>query len=954
MRYIRLVELVLVLVLLCVSATASGSSASGTYPAEPFNGMQIDYSVSGASIINSTDSPGFTTARTLQGTLGSGELRVSGTARMGSGYSADLTVKAWAGDKENNFSANIPSGSPGFNESTFDVAVPIPQGVTSGGFSIDMDGHYNAGDRGLIVSGDLQPPAVSNQTVVNNPPTPNPPNQSSPAVPVPCKEAAYFYKDGEMAKIYSGTGDPLSYNRDQLVNMMISAMEDYKKDGGNAYASAINAKDSKWMAYAFISSALPTGNEADLKKKVKAYYETKGRLLTPEDLFYLALKTCRGDVREALVTAHAVLYRGDSTNAQLIKDYLVPLRNPAAYNSVDRFIPSKTEKDENGKPKLLTPRDVLSNDQQGVWYHLFGMAALEFQDEANVVPWVPLRLMIEEAADSPQLSDYANKIYPIPNSVLPAIKKLEGWKNPSEIGTVFSNYALALENIIRSNGGSPADPDKQCINYAGIAIGEALRKYLGMQALDLGLSEPGQTIAGEPQSLNPSAISLNPSFTILMESPVSLKIEGKNGEVFFFDQAKKQFSGNTPLVILDPLVEDDDTIGLLATPLFEVKNVEIQAVKEGAVTIGVYSYGDGKTAVRSIDVKLGDSYTIDLTQFIGPDQQPQIILTPVNTPATKTGAEETTKSIEIFNSWNIAAVDNSPSCNPSFTISQPHYITYLDTYHWNYGKGTAAGGTIGLRSVVGTEYGPWQTETKSGQDGVPNAWWIAHPNETIPAGTYTIMDSDSSTWSQNSESNGCGFSKVEGYPIQSDGTTSLAPISAAVTQSVSSSGEEVLGRNTVATGQQGSAQGQPSGMTPITEVNKSNNNPEKNVQGGCHKDPVTGQMICIDTIGDLTGNMGAHVTFKPGSIWKVKEYGSMGNWDGEWVIREDGQTIDASWSGGSITDIIDIKLIEGDQITLYRHGNKGYYTGTISPDGLSMSGTASWYSPGETWTASTT
>ena len=96
---------------------------------------------------------------------------------------------------------------------------------------------------------------------------------------------------------------------------------------------------------------------------------------------------------------------------------------------------------------------------------------------------------------------------------------------------------------------------------------------------------------------------------------------------------------------------------------------------------------------------------------------------------------------------------------------------------------------------------------------------------------------------------------------------------------------------------------------------------------------------------------GAEKTIKPGSIWNVKEYGPMGNWDEEWVVREDGQTIDASWSGGSITDIIDIKSIQGDQITLYRHGNRGYYTGTISPDGRSMSGTASWYSPGETWTA---
>lgn len=71
-----------------------------------------------------------------------------------------------------------------------------------------------------------------------------------------------------------------------------------------------------------------------------------------------------------------------------------------------------------------------------------------------------------------------------------------------------------------------------------------------------------------------------------------------------------------------------------------------------------------------------------------------------------------------------------------------------------------------MRDHDGKEYGPWQVETKSGQGGVPNAWWIAHPNEVIPAGTYGVVDSEQSTWSQNPESEGCGFSKVEGYPVK--------------------------------------------------------------------------------------------------------------------------------------------------------------------------------------------
>ena len=50
---------------------------------------------------------------------------------------------------------------------------------------------------------------------------------------------------------------------------------------------------------------------------------------------------------------------------------------------------------------------------------------------------------------------------------------------------------------------------------------------------------------------------------------------------------------------------------------------------------------------------------------------------------------------------------------------------------------------------------------------MPKGYWIAHPNEVIPAGTYTIEDSDPATWSQNSESP-CGFSKVEGYATKID------------------------------------------------------------------------------------------------------------------------------------------------------------------------------------------
>jgi len=131
-----------------------------------------------------------------------------------------------------------------------------------------------------------------------------------------------------------------------------------------------------------------------------------------------------------------------------------------------------------------------------------------------------------------------------------------------------------------------------------------------------------------------------------------------------------------------------------------------------------------------------------------------------------TADTESKESKMIYDSWNTRSVDNTPTCSPFFTISEPQMITYIDTYHWNHGAG-ATGGTISLRNGDGTRYGPWEIETVLDQGEVPKGYWIAHPNEIIPAGTYTVEDSDPATWSQNSESP-CGFTKVEGYATTID------------------------------------------------------------------------------------------------------------------------------------------------------------------------------------------
>ena len=96
----------------------------------------------------------------------------------------------------------------------------------------------------------------------------------------------------------------------------------------------------------------------------------------------------------------------------------------------------------------------------------------------------------------------------------------------------------------------------------------------------------------------------------------------------------------------------------------------------------------------------------------------------------------------------------------------------MHTYHY-YNNNTPPG-TIGLRSSTGVTYGPWQAEGTPGQGNVPNADWHVYIYELVPAGTYTIVDSNQLTWSQNSTSGYAGMSTVKGirYGEELKGTMS--------------------------------------------------------------------------------------------------------------------------------------------------------------------------------------
>jgi hypothetical protein len=114
--------------------------------------------------------------------------------------------------------------------------------------------------------------------------------------------------------------------------------------------------------------------------------------------------------------------------------------------------------------------------------------------------------------------------------------------------------------------------------------------------------------------------------------------------------------------------------------------------------------------------------------------------------------------VSIININSLLAVFGGGT-SPTVTFNQNYYLTDILTYHWNDGKGPPAG-TIALQDSKGKTYGPWATTLVSG------VYWTAKPSITLPAGTYTVIDSDPGTWSQNTETGGKGITTASGIPVK--------------------------------------------------------------------------------------------------------------------------------------------------------------------------------------------
>lgn len=130
---------------------------------------------------------------------------------------------------------------------------------------------------------------------------------------------------------------------------------------------------------------------------------------------------------------------------------------------------------------------------------------------------------------------------------------------------------------------------------------------------------------------------------------------------------------------------------------------------------------------------------------------------------------------------NSSGVKNGPTNYISWEVKNNDFVAQaITTYHYNYGNGSDYPGTISIYED-GNLLGTW---TAQGREN--NIYWDIFPEITMRTGhSYRIEDSDYSTWSYNSGSNGEGFFWLYGYDIGSSSTSTTTTVTPSSNDAIS-------------------------------------------------------------------------------------------------------------------------------------------------------------------------
>jgi hypothetical protein len=225
--------------------------------------------------------------------------------------------------------------------------------------------------------------------------------------------------------------------------------------------------------------------------------------------------------------------------------------------------------------------------------------------------------------------------------------------------------------------------------------------------------------------------------------------------------------GESRQVMVPGITLDNPTAGAFQPSLDRKLDGDFKSVREVMREAEAGRLSSGPVAARYVLISRHQgpaAAQAQLTRELGQEGaaqlRSQLAASRIATQSSSTKAPVTPS--KIFSVGNIDRVFNGPTVPTSFITDRSYTLILLQTYHWNDGRG-ASGGTIGLRDGQGRLYGPWRVTTQGGS-GARDVLWIAHPNQALPAGTYTVVDSSPATWSHNQASGGRGFVEVQGTP----------------------------------------------------------------------------------------------------------------------------------------------------------------------------------------------
>ena len=438
-------------------------------------------------------------------------------------------------------------------------------------------------------------------------PAPPPPSQKPN---FPCDIPLPFYTDQDFANFYTGA-PTLNYDRDGLVKDMLDGVNRYledpetpiREDGSKVFEDGINDLDTYRVASTFQSkTTLPGFQErgAALQDAAREFARQKQAAdpnyrMSPGDLLQLSLKLNGGNLRDALITCHGATYRQQksTSNKKFVEQegILAPLRNQQGYANTNW-----TWKTQTGKEKSLDPYREIGTDQQGVWYHLFGLAALEYVDGKGKASFLAADLVL---AVKDQLGE--DKTYSA------MLEKLRQKDYPrSGLGGPLGDLAIALEEAKRSvEENRPPDVDKQCINYWALKVGAELRRLVSEKTPKKLQVKEGR-ILGSDASGEETDIGMH----VNKKCPLSLRVDGLNGEWFAYDETTREFDGNTPWVLFESFPEEDGTTGLIVQPLFQVALMQLTATGSGPALVATYDPKTGRAEDYELALQPGDQFVV--------------------------------------------------------------------------------------------------------------------------------------------------------------------------------------------------------------------------------------------------------------------------------------------------------------------------------------------------------